>query len=66
MKSYFWGRVKDSSVVRWFAARKLRTLIVFAYLCVFSFLGGSVWLFLLFFPVYWQLWFKVDVAPDWW
>ncbi|MBR9702417.1 hypothetical protein GOV10_00130 [Candidatus Woesearchaeota archaeon] len=66
MKSYFWCCVKESSVVKWLAARQLRTWVVLSYLCVFSFLGGSVWLFCLFFPVYWQLWFKADVAPKWW
>lgn len=62
----FWSRVRESALLRWVQTRQLRTWVVLTYLCVFAFWSGGVLLFFLFLPVYWQLWFKEDLAPRWW
>lgn len=59
-------RIKQTRVARWALSRQLRSWLVIAYLLVWTVVSGSWLLFFLFFPLYWQLYLKEDLAPKWW
>lgn len=68
----FWKTLKrriekpPTRIERWFWSRRPASLIVLVYLvglCVFF---GSWLVFLLFLPLYWQVYLKEDLAPIWW
>jgi len=52
-------------VWEWIKSRPLRMWIVLIYFSILT-IYASWWVFLLLFPIYWQVYLKKDLTPDWW
>lgn len=62
-----WYVVKERflSVKAWLFSRTMGLWLVFVFFGFFSW--GIDWrVFVLLFPVYWQLYFKKELVPEWW
>ena len=58
--------VVKKTVSRFLNRISLQSIIVFFYLSILCWAINSFWLWLVLFPVYWQIWFKKDIVKEWW